>query len=221
MSEHEYSMGIIGDGAAILKNGQLMTPEQIVKELHTSCPEIPDSWTHKLNSCRFHDDDHAACATYSGQVPCDADHVGDANKMVEPAAWAGKPEKEELKGDFPLKEESLTRQGDAEPVAGEMVSVDVSACDEDNGNRVFGEIIDWQDDGSGNRIWLCSLDHYNYPLPTTAGVPEVGAMADILGEWLRNNTGAGITHVTAVDLVRLMLASTPQPQPPQEEQDDE
>ena len=58
------------------------------------------------------------------------------------------------------------------PMAGEMVSIDVSTCDEDNGNRVFGEIIDWQDDGNGERIWLCSFDHYNYQLPTSASVPE-------------------------------------------------
>lgn len=57
-------------------------------------------------------------------------------------------------------------QDGGEPVAGEMVSVDVSTCDEDVGNRVFGEIIDWQDDGQGERIWLCSLDHYNYTRPS-------------------------------------------------------
>ena len=65
-------------------------------------------------------------------------------------------------------------QDGGEPVAGEMVSVDVSTCDEDVGNRVFGEIIDWQDDGNGERIWLCSLDHYNYQLPTSASVPDSG-----------------------------------------------
>ena len=54
-----------------------------------------------------------------------------------------------------------------EPVAGEMVSIDVSTCDEDNGNRVFGEIVGWQDDGDGKRIWLCSLDHFNYTHPAS------------------------------------------------------
>lgn len=33
MSEHEYSQGICQDGAAILKDGQMMTVEEIVKEL--------------------------------------------------------------------------------------------------------------------------------------------------------------------------------------------
>lgn len=51
--------------------------------LKRSCSEIPNDWTHKLNSCRFHDDDRAACATYSGQVPCDAGHSADDSKMVE------------------------------------------------------------------------------------------------------------------------------------------
>jgi len=58
-----------------------------------------------------------------------------------------------------------------EPVAGEMVSIDVSTCDEDNGNRVFGEIVGWQDDGDGKRIWLCSLDHFNYTHSARANKP--------------------------------------------------
>lgn len=95
--------------------------------------------------------------------------------MIEDFTWPSdidRAENDELNRVCECLEEVLDAQGDAEPVAGEMVSVDVSTCDEDNGNRVFGEIIDWQDDGSGNRIWLCSLDHYNYPLPLIAGVPE-------------------------------------------------
>lgn len=89
MSDHEYSQGICGDGAAILKNGQPMTIEEIVQELR------------------------------DGQ--------------------------------------SARAQGDAEP--------------------------------------------------------EVGAMADVLGEWVRNITGTALTHVTLVDMVRAMFATTATPQP--------
>lgn len=68
--------------------------------------------------------------------------------------------------DAKVEIERLRSQDGEKPAVGEMVSIDVSMCDEDNGNRVFGEIIDWQDDGQGERIWLCSLDHYNYTRPS-------------------------------------------------------
>ena len=46
---------------------------------------------------------------------------------------------------------------------GDMVSIDVSTCDEDVGNRVFGKIIEWQTPGpDGGRVWLCDLDQFNY-----------------------------------------------------------
>ncbi|HAC27140.1 MAG TPA: hypothetical protein DCF82_04910 [Marinobacter hydrocarbonoclasticus] len=46
---------------------------------------------------------------------------------------------------------------------GDMVSVDVSTCDEDADHRVFGTIIEWQTPGpDGGRVWLCELDHFNY-----------------------------------------------------------
>ena len=50
-------------------------------------------------------------------------------------------------------------------------------------------------------------------------VPDVGDMADILGDWVRSTTGVSLTHVTLVDIVRVMLAA-PQ-QPPKQEQDHE
>lgn len=34
MSDHEYSQGVCQDGAAILKDGQMMTVEEIVEELN-------------------------------------------------------------------------------------------------------------------------------------------------------------------------------------------
>lgn len=39
MSGHEYSQGIMGDGAAILKDGQPMTAEEIVSTLTTAQTE--------------------------------------------------------------------------------------------------------------------------------------------------------------------------------------
>jgi len=50
-------------------------------------------------------------------------------------------------------------------------------------------------------------------------VPDVGDMADVLGDWVRSTTGVSLTHVTLVDIVRVMLAA-PQ-QPPRQEQDHE
>ncbi len=50
---------------------------------------------------------------------------------------------------------------------GDSVSVDVSTCDADSGNRVFGTIMHAQDEGpDGGRVWLCELDQFNYePCP--------------------------------------------------------
>lgn len=46
---------------------------------------------------------------------------------------------------------------------GDMVSIDVSTCDEDADHRVFGTIIEWQTPGpDGGRVWLCELDQFNY-----------------------------------------------------------
>lgn len=39
MSDHEYSQGIMGDGATILKDGQPMTVEEIVSTLTTAQTE--------------------------------------------------------------------------------------------------------------------------------------------------------------------------------------
>lgn len=50
-----------------------------------------------------------------------------------------------------------------ENVVGDMVSIDVSTCDEDADHRVFGKIIEWQRPGpDGGRVWLCDLDQFNY-----------------------------------------------------------
>ena len=37
---------------------------------------------------------------------------------------------------------------------------------------------------------------------------ERGAMADVLGDWVRNTTGVALTHVTLVGIVRVMLTAT-------------
>lgn len=42
MVEHEYSQGIMGDGAAILKDGQPMTIEEIVAELRSNQKAVFD-----------------------------------------------------------------------------------------------------------------------------------------------------------------------------------
>jgi len=50
-------------------------------------------------------------------------------------------------------------------MVGNMVSIDVSTCDEDADYRVFGRIIEWQDqapDGESDRVWLCDLDQFSY-----------------------------------------------------------
>lgn len=54
MTDHEYSQGICADGAAILKDGAPMTPEEIVRELQ---------------------------ANQQGNLD-GSDHIADANKMV-------------------------------------------------------------------------------------------------------------------------------------------
>lgn len=59
-------------------------------------------------------------------------------------------------------------------VEGDMVSIDVSTCDEDSGHRVFGKIIEWQRPGpDGGRVWLCDLDAFNYdPTKPIPGVSD-------------------------------------------------
>ena len=49
---------------------------------------------------------------------------------------------------------------------GDSVSVDVSTCDEDSTNRVFGVISHCQPDGEGGVIWVCELDHFNFDIQT-------------------------------------------------------
>jgi hypothetical protein len=49
---------------------------------------------------------------------------------------------------------------------GDSVSVDVSTCDEDSTNRVFGVISHCQPDGEGGVIWICELDHFNFDIQT-------------------------------------------------------
>lgn len=56
---------------------------------------------------------------------------------------------------------------------GNMVSIDMSTCDEDADHRVFGKIVEYQTpapDGS-ERIWLCDLDQVNFEM-------KKGALAD-------------------------------------------
>lgn len=61
----------------------------------------------------------------------------------------------------------------ADTVVGDMVSIDVSTCDEDAGHRVFGTIVEWQRPGpDGGRVWLCDLDQFNYD--PTKPIPGVG-----------------------------------------------
>jgi hypothetical protein len=60
---------------------------------------------------------------------------------------------------------------------------------------------------------MAMYDHLKNNQPAQQGsVPDVGSMAEVLGEWVRNTTGTALTHVTLVDMVRVMLATTaPQP----------
>lgn len=62
MTEHEYSQGICGDGAAILKDGQPMTIEQIVQELQVAQERIKVQ-NEKLNT--------------------QPNHIADAGEMVQ------------------------------------------------------------------------------------------------------------------------------------------
>jgi hypothetical protein len=61
-------------------------------------------------------------------------------------------------------------------VVGNTVSIDVSTGEADAGNRVFGDIVEWQDEGpKGDRVWLCTLDHFNYKAyPGVSGPNERG-----------------------------------------------
>lgn len=56
---------------------------------------------------------------------------------------------------------------------GNMVSIDMSTCDDDADHRVFGKILEVQTpapDGS-DRVWLCGLDQVNFEM-------EKGTLAD-------------------------------------------
>jgi hypothetical protein len=46
-------------------------------------------------------------------------------------------------------------------VVGLKVSIDVSTGDDDAGNRVFGRIVEWQDDGGSVRF-LCEYESDNF-----------------------------------------------------------
>jgi hypothetical protein len=48
------------------------------------------------------------------------------------------------------------------PAVNQAVSVDVSTCDEDSTNRVFGVIKHCQSDGEGGVIWICEDGYFNY-----------------------------------------------------------
>jgi hypothetical protein len=119
----------------------------------------------------------------------------------------------ELQGLVHFQRQASAQDG-GEPVAGEMVSIDVSTCDEDNGNRVFGEIIDWQDDGDGRRIWLCSLDHYNYSRSPSALVPKGWKLVPIkpTGRMLKHGTMARTISESGSDGVyKSMIEAAPSP----------
>lgn len=65
--------------------------------------------------------------------------------------------------------------GEGKPVEGDMVSIDVSTCDDDSGNRVFGRIVDRQSlSPDGGRVWLCELDSFNYAIHSPAPAPAQG-----------------------------------------------
>lgn len=42
------------------------------------------------------------------------------------------------------------------------ISIDVSTCDDDAGNRLFGRVMDWQPDASGGIRLLCRYTHDNF-----------------------------------------------------------
>ena len=60
-------------------------------------------------------------------------------------------------------------------------------------------------------FWQQPIDKYTQSAQQ-GSVPDVGSMADVLGEWVRNTTGTALTHVTLVDMVRVMLATTSSPE---------
>lgn len=72
---------------------------------------------------------------------------------------------------------ALQAQG-AEPnydaAVGKMVSVDVSTCEEDAGHRIFAEIVEWQEDGQDDIIFLAINGERNHTSPPAqaARVPE-------------------------------------------------
>lgn len=56
MNTHEYSQGICADGAAILKDGVPMTPEEIVRELQ-SASEIVQGNVQAMGNLCFNEED--------------------------------------------------------------------------------------------------------------------------------------------------------------------
>ncbi|EAZ97240.1 hypothetical protein [Marinobacter sp. ELB17] len=83
-----------------------------------------------------------------------------------------------------------------ELVVGNKVSIDVSTGEDDACNRVFGDIVEWQDEGpDGGRVWLCTLDQFNY----TTDAPK--AWRDIIKE-LADNLESEIESRRSSELAR-------------------
>ena len=64
------------------------------------------AWTHRLNTCIHHGDDHEACAVYSGRVPCDVESEGGEAVAEVVSGYSGDPD---TLGDKELKALNLAQ----------------------------------------------------------------------------------------------------------------
>ncbi len=82
-------------------------------------------------------------------------------------------------------------------VIGDMVSIDISTCDEDADRRVFGTILEWQESGpDGGRVWLCDLVQSHYPAPQPAeGQDDGRAVPEGFSERFRDMIGNVYHHI--------------------------